>query len=243
MALVRGVVLNVSLILEATNTAILNSIPDNIETIDEIDHAIKVLTDHITIVVENSSRKVSAANSRQKLNEDVCVLLRVKNAALRCASAYPICINRKLAKALKTDHYLPTPAFKKPDDSFALDDREKAECLADSVEQQCSNNTIHDTAPSHRIDEEPRPLIVANKFIKDASKRFFDIAQSHPNPLIASAATYEPPLSYHFLEGHGIFSQIRWTPSLQRLKGSPKPEICYKNSRYPPPNITTLRAT
>ncbi|GBP89510.1 hypothetical protein EVAR_52560_1 [Eumeta japonica] len=32
----------------------------------------------------------------------------------------------------------------------------KAECLADSIEQQCSNNTIHDATHSHRIEEEVR---------------------------------------------------------------------------------------
>ncbi|GBP84375.1 Probable RNA-directed DNA polymerase from transposon BS [Eumeta japonica] len=47
----------------------------------------------------------------------------------------------------------------KPDNSFALDDRDIAKCLADRVEQQCSNNTIHDTAHSHGIDEEVRMKI------------------------------------------------------------------------------------
>ncbi|GBP22157.1 Probable RNA-directed DNA polymerase from transposon X-element [Eumeta japonica] len=42
-------------------------------------------------------------------------------------------------------------------------------------------------------------LPTINKFMKDASKRFFDMAQNHPNPLIMSAATYEPPPAHHFL--------------------------------------------
>ncbi|GBP88721.1 hypothetical protein EVAR_60657_1 [Eumeta japonica] len=62
----------------------------------------------------------------------------------------------KLAKALKSNGYLPTPALRKPDNSFAVDNREKADCLADSIEQQCSNNSIHDAAHSHRIEEEVR---------------------------------------------------------------------------------------
>ncbi|GBP97044.1 Histone H2A [Eumeta japonica] len=41
-------------------------------------------------------------------------------------------------------------------------------------------------------------LPTINKFMKDASKRFFDMAQNHPNPLIVSAATYEPPPAHHF---------------------------------------------
>ncbi|GBP81658.1 Probable RNA-directed DNA polymerase from transposon X-element [Eumeta japonica] len=43
-------------------------------------------------------------------------------------------------------------------------------------------------------------LPIINKFMKDASKRFFDMAQNHPNPLIVSAATYEPPPAHHFFK-------------------------------------------
>ncbi|GBP84376.1 Probable RNA-directed DNA polymerase from transposon X-element [Eumeta japonica] len=42
-------------------------------------------------------------------------------------------------------------------------------------------------------------LPTINLFMKDASKRFFDMAQSHPNPLIASVATYKLPPAHHFL--------------------------------------------
>ncbi|GBP50226.1 Probable RNA-directed DNA polymerase from transposon BS [Eumeta japonica] len=37
------------------------------------------------------------------------------------------------------------------------------------------------------------------KFMKDASKRFFDIAKSHPNALLRSTASYEPSQPYHFI--------------------------------------------
>ncbi|GBP59833.1 hypothetical protein EVAR_40217_1 [Eumeta japonica] len=37
------------------------------------------------------------------------------------------------------------------------------------------------------------------KFLKDASKRFFYIAGSHPNALLHSAVDYEPPQSHHFI--------------------------------------------
>ncbi|GBP59910.1 RNA-directed DNA polymerase from mobile element jockey [Eumeta japonica] len=186
----------VSLLLEETDTPILKNILNNVETTDEIDYAIGALTKYIATVVENSSREVPAADSHRKLPEDVHVLLRAKNAAMRRASAYSACENRscaralqrkvkariqefkndkwstlmeeitpshqaywKLAKALKSNGYLPTPALKKPDNSFAVDDREKAECLADSVEQQCCNSSIHDRAHSHRIEEEVRMTI------------------------------------------------------------------------------------
>ncbi|GBP32526.1 hypothetical protein EVAR_23937_1 [Eumeta japonica] len=47
----------VSLLLEETDTPILNNIPDNIETTDEIDYAIGALTNHIATVIEDSSRR------------------------------------------------------------------------------------------------------------------------------------------------------------------------------------------
>ncbi|GBP61343.1 hypothetical protein EVAR_50825_1 [Eumeta japonica] len=187
---------NVSLLLEETDTRILNNIPVNIETTDEINYVIGALTNHIATVVENSSKEVPATDSRQKLSKDVRVLLRAKNAAMRRANAYPTCENSscarglqrkvkawiqefkndkwsifmeeitprhqsywKLAKALKSDGHLPTSALRKPDNSFAVEEREKAECVADRVEQQCPNNSIHDTALSHRIEVEVRMKI------------------------------------------------------------------------------------
>ncbi|GBP10090.1 Probable RNA-directed DNA polymerase from transposon X-element [Eumeta japonica] len=46
----------------------------------------------------------------------------------------------------------------------------------------------------HRGLENP----TISKFMKDASERFFDIANSHPNPLLVSAVSYEPPPPHHF---------------------------------------------
>ncbi|GBP04491.1 hypothetical protein EVAR_3870_1 [Eumeta japonica] len=43
----------------------------------------------------------------------------------------------KLAKVLKSEGYEPTPALKKLDDAVVFDDPGKAECLVDSIEQQC----------------------------------------------------------------------------------------------------------
>ncbi|GBP37385.1 Probable RNA-directed DNA polymerase from transposon BS [Eumeta japonica] len=63
----------------------------------------------------------------------------------------------KLTKALKSEGYLPTPPLKKADSSLAVDDVEKAECLADSLELQCSH-TIPPVDIHHitRIEEEVR---------------------------------------------------------------------------------------
>ncbi|GBP45265.1 hypothetical protein EVAR_29013_1 [Eumeta japonica] len=42
-------------------------------------------------------------------------------------------------------------------------------------------------------------LLTIAKYMKDASKRFFDIAGSHPNALLRSAVDYEPPHRHHFI--------------------------------------------
>ncbi|GBP33852.1 hypothetical protein EVAR_20963_1 [Eumeta japonica] len=52
-------------------------------------------------------------------------------------------------------------------------------------------------------------LSIINKYMKDASKCFFDMAKSHPNPPMSSAATYAPPLAHHFLrKSRNILSDL-----------------------------------
>ncbi|GBP55087.1 Probable RNA-directed DNA polymerase from transposon BS [Eumeta japonica] len=130
------------------------------------------------------SLEVSAPN--------VLELIRVKNAALRRASAYPtpeyrsraLALQRevkarvqefrneswsdlmeeigpshkafwKVTKALKTEGYIPIPPLKIPDNSVAINDAEIVECLADSIETQCSHvSPPHDIAHINRIEEE-----------------------------------------------------------------------------------------
>ncbi|GBP31286.1 Probable RNA-directed DNA polymerase from transposon BS [Eumeta japonica] len=63
----------------------------------------------------------------------------------------------KVTKALKSEGYLPTPPLKKPDRSLAVDDQEKAECIADSIELQCSHTLPpHDIQHITHIEEEVR---------------------------------------------------------------------------------------
>ncbi|GBP22755.1 RNA-directed DNA polymerase from mobile element jockey [Eumeta japonica] len=116
---------------------------------------------------------VPAKSDRKELPSDVSELIRAKNAVLRRASKYPTCENRSHAralqrevkarmkeqKALKTEGAVPTPALKKPDKSIAFDDREKAECLADSIEQQCTENPPYDTEHVRRVEEEVRQRV------------------------------------------------------------------------------------
>ncbi|GBP71686.1 Probable RNA-directed DNA polymerase from transposon BS [Eumeta japonica] len=86
-----------------------------------------------------------------------------------------------VTKALKTEGYTPIPPLKKPDNSGAIDDAEIAECLADSIETQCSHaSPPHDIAHISRIEEEvlqktslepkddlaPVSLSISNKAIK-----------------------------------------------------------------------------
>ncbi|GBP37862.1 RNA-directed DNA polymerase from mobile element jockey [Eumeta japonica] len=60
-----------------------------------------------------------------------------------------------VTKALKTEGYTPIPPLKRLDGSTALDDAEVAECLADSIETQCSHvSPPHDPAHISRIEEE-----------------------------------------------------------------------------------------
>ncbi|GBP22892.1 RNA-directed DNA polymerase from mobile element jockey [Eumeta japonica] len=91
----------VSTELEEINTPILNNIPNDIVSTDDIDNAIGALTDHIRTVVENSSRTVSAKFDRRELPKDVSELIRAKNVALRRAGKYPTCENKSHARALQ----------------------------------------------------------------------------------------------------------------------------------------------
>ncbi|GBP36323.1 Probable RNA-directed DNA polymerase from transposon X-element [Eumeta japonica] len=79
----------VSTALEAIDTPILNKIPNDIVSTDDIDNAIGALTNHIRTVVDGSSRTVPANSDRKELPRDVKELIRAKNAALRRASKYP----------------------------------------------------------------------------------------------------------------------------------------------------------
>ncbi|GBP81077.1 Probable RNA-directed DNA polymerase from transposon BS [Eumeta japonica] len=91
----------VSMVFEKIDTPPLNSIPDDIRTTEEIDHAIGALTSHVRTVVEKCERKVPASSDRRKFPPDILELVRAKNAALRRASAYPTPEYRSRARALQ----------------------------------------------------------------------------------------------------------------------------------------------
>ncbi|GBP62133.1 Probable RNA-directed DNA polymerase from transposon BS [Eumeta japonica] len=93
----------VSTAFEKIDTPPLNSIPDDIRTTEEIDHAIGALTSHVRTVVEKCERKVPASSDRRKFPPDILELIRAKNAALRRASAYPTPEYRSRARALQRE--------------------------------------------------------------------------------------------------------------------------------------------
>ncbi|GBP76199.1 hypothetical protein EVAR_74681_1 [Eumeta japonica] len=60
-------------------------------------------------------------------------------------------------------------------------------------------------------------LPTISKYMKDASKRFFDIAGSHPNALRA-AVDYQPPHPTHLSVGHETYLPIHLTLLQRQLK-------------------------
>ncbi|GBP85476.1 RNA-directed DNA polymerase from mobile element jockey, partial [Eumeta japonica] len=66
----------------------------------------------------------------------------------------------QVAKALKSDGYKPVPALKNPNNYLAFEDREKTECLANSIERQCSHTSPpNDPLHASRVEEEVRQKV------------------------------------------------------------------------------------
>ncbi|GBP19461.1 hypothetical protein EVAR_15811_1 [Eumeta japonica] len=89
-------------------------------------------------VVKNKLRKVPANTNHRKFPSFQCT------HADESHKRVPHPISRALQpKALKSEGYEPTPAHKKSDNNVAFDDWDIAECLDDSIEQQCSYTSPH----------------------------------------------------------------------------------------------------
>ncbi|GBP12375.1 hypothetical protein EVAR_75803_1 [Eumeta japonica] len=69
-------------------------------------------------------------------------------------------------------------------------------------------------APKHYIDYRTPHYF---QYMKDASKRFFDIAGSHPNALLRAAVDYQPPHPTLSV-GHETYLPIHLTLLQRRLK-------------------------
>ncbi|GBP37381.1 RNA-directed DNA polymerase from mobile element jockey [Eumeta japonica] len=192
--------LHFDVIASSTHTYFTNNIrhrPDilDIALTNEIDYAIGALINHIATVVENSSRAVPAADSRQKLPEDVRVMLRAKNVAIRRASAYPTYENSKHKKKFTVPYNAPTlriddaPIPWQHNYKYLEVTLDKHLHFRDHVARNKFCRQATDAYWCDKISELP----TINKYMKDVSKRFFDMAQSHSNPLIASAVSSISP--------------------------------------------------
>ncbi|GBP05484.1 hypothetical protein EVAR_2999_1 [Eumeta japonica] len=69
------------------------------------------------------------------------------------------CAERAYTPPAKIEKAVPILALKKTDKSIAFDDREKAERLADSIEQQCTENPSYDSEHVRRVEEEVRQRV------------------------------------------------------------------------------------
>ncbi|GBP69943.1 Probable RNA-directed DNA polymerase from transposon X-element [Eumeta japonica] len=80
-------------------------------------------------------------------------------------------------------------------------------CRAATDAHWCVRNSI-----LHRDLQLP----TISKYMKDASKRFFDIVGSHPNALLRAAVDYQPP--HPLSVGHGTYLPIHLTLLQRQLK-------------------------
>ncbi|GBP64153.1 hypothetical protein EVAR_35474_1 [Eumeta japonica] len=105
-----------------------------------------------------------------------------------------------VTKALKTEGYTPIPPLKKPDNSVAIDDAEIAECLADSIETQCSHaSSPHDIAHISRIEEE-----VLQKTSLEPKNDLAPVSLSEVQTLVKSLNTRKAP----GLDAHSCPQQV-----------------------------------
>ncbi|GBP41739.1 hypothetical protein EVAR_33730_1 [Eumeta japonica] len=138
----------VSTALEKIDTPNLNSIPNDIASTDEIDFAIALRRASVYPTPEYRSRaralqREVKARVREFRNESWSDLMEeIKPSTKRFG---------QLPKRSKPRD-IPLYPHSKPDNSVAIDDAEIAECLADSIETQCSHasSARHRSYQSHR---------------------------------------------------------------------------------------------
>ncbi|GBP37299.1 RNA-directed DNA polymerase from mobile element jockey [Eumeta japonica] len=97
---------------------------------------------------------------------------------------YKMCIRTVLTYAS------PVFAHAAPEALYRLQVIQNKFCRAATDAHWCVRNSI-----LHRDLELP----TLSKYMKDASKRFFDIAGSHPNALLRAAVDYQPPPPTHYI--------------------------------------------
>ncbi|GBP37032.1 hypothetical protein EVAR_31030_1 [Eumeta japonica] len=104
----------------------------------------RALTTNVSAVVKNKCNR-SRTHALQRQLRTGTQGARNDNWSTLMEEITPSLTYWKLTKALKSEGYEPTPALKKPDNTVAFDDRYKAECLANSIDQQWSHTSPHTT--------------------------------------------------------------------------------------------------
>ncbi|GBP26644.1 Probable RNA-directed DNA polymerase from transposon BS [Eumeta japonica] len=176
----------VSTVLEEIDTPNLNSISNDIASTDEIDSAIALRRASAYPTPEYRSRARALqhevkARVREFRNESWSDLMEEIKPSHKAFWA--------VTKALKTEGYTPIPPLKKPDNSVVIDDAEIAECLADSIETQCSHaSPPHDIAHISRIEEE-----VLQKTSLEPKDDLAPVSLSEVQTLVQSLNTRKAP--------------------------------------------------
>ncbi|GBP90022.1 hypothetical protein EVAR_38928_1 [Eumeta japonica] len=135
------------------DTPPLNSIPDDIRTTEQIDHAIGALTSHVRTVVKRCEREVPASSDRRKFPPDILELIRAKTKLLR--ELYPTRIsiqarlNAKITKGAQNGGYTPIPRLK-TGRLHRPRRRGGSGCIANSIETQCSRLPARHSSYSSR---------------------------------------------------------------------------------------------
>ncbi|GBP21274.1 Probable RNA-directed DNA polymerase from transposon BS [Eumeta japonica] len=143
------------------------------------------LTNHVRTVVEESEREVPASSDRRKFPPDILELIRAKTQ-LCAARAYPTPEYRSRARALQREVKARVREFR---NEMAIDDAEIAECLADSIETQCSHaSPPHDIAHISRIEEE-----VLQKTSLEPKDDLAPVSLSEVQTLVKSLNTRKAP--------------------------------------------------
>ncbi|CAH2049018.1 unnamed protein product, partial [Iphiclides podalirius] len=134
--------------LKALDPQDLVDLPETIATFDDANRAIASFRETITSAVTDSERTVKLSGDRRfNFPPDLRLLIRQKNAAKRAFDRYRSESNRTLLRRLQLkvkdrsdeDPRESLPPLVRPNSaSVAIDDSEKAECLADNLEQQCT---------------------------------------------------------------------------------------------------------
>ncbi|GBP24552.1 hypothetical protein EVAR_79460_1 [Eumeta japonica] len=79
----------------------------------------------------------------------------------------------QVAKPLRSNDYEPIPAYRNPDNTLAFYDRDKAECLADSIKRNAHTSTLHTTlhmytALRRKFDRNSFPRRFGSSYIRRA---------------------------------------------------------------------------